>query len=93
MESVPSPSARSIETVFWCGNGALPFWSIVTLSFPTVPFTWIAVTVEVSKPPQLRSEGVTTMPRGSAAPLSESATDSPSARSIVIGAPPEHVAA
>jgi hypothetical protein len=42
---------------------ALPFWSIVTLSFPPVPFTWIAVTVEVSKPPQLGSDGITTVPR------------------------------
>ncbi len=90
---MPSPSARSIETVFWCGNGALPLWSIVTLSFPSVPFTWIAVTVEVLKPPQLGSDGVTTMARGSAAPPSESATDSPPARSIVIVMPPEHVAA
>ena len=90
---MPSPSARSIEVVFWCGNGALPVWSIVTLSFPSVPFTWIVVTVEVSKPPQLGSDGVTTMPRGSAPPLSESAMDSPPATSIVIVVPPEHVAA
>ena len=76
--------------VFWCGNGALPLWSIVTLSSPSVPFTWIAVTVEVWKPPQPGADGVTTMARGSASPLSESAMDSPSATSIVIVAPPEH---
>jgi hypothetical protein len=91
--SAPAPSARSIEVELWCGNGALPLWSIVTLSPPPVPFTWIAVTVEVSKPPHPGSDGVSTMARGSASPLSESAMDSPPERSIVIVAPPEHVTA
>jgi hypothetical protein len=72
---------------------AMPFWSIVTLSSPSVPFTWIALTVDVSKPPQLGSDGVTTMARGSDSPLSESAMDSPPATPIVNVAPPEHVTA
>jgi hypothetical protein len=55
--------------------------------------TRIVVTMSVLNPAQLGFPGVTTMPRGSAAPSSDSATDSPLTRSIVIVVPPEHVAA